>query len=145
MTTFRRAQIPPWHRVLLVGRMNLLALFGLKYQNGDGMNKMKCQHRGCTKSVPHARRKYCSDTCRRQATTARRLSMRKLMAEATSARRGSVVKHRTCLRCGKKFLSQGPWNRFCETCSHRNATIRCKRHHIPSDWPSSVKLDLERG
>ena len=29
-------------------------------------------------------------------------------------------KPRTCLRCGREFMSAGPWNRRCERCERRD-------------------------
>ncbi|MHC4270370.1 MAG: hypothetical protein ACYSTS_18185 [Planctomycetota bacterium] len=43
-------------------------------------------------------------------------------------RRGS--KNRPCLRCGKKFLSEGPYNRICAKCNLINEKIRAARYPI---------------
>ena len=105
---------------------------------------MKCHRRECGRMVPRGRRKYCSDDCRLKATAARRASFRRKQSERLGSGRRATIRHRACLRCGRQFLSQGPWNRFCENCAQRNARIRCIRHQVPGEWPQSSRLDLER-
>lgn len=39
-------------------------------------------------------------------------------------------KARLCLRCGEKFLSEGPYNRVCEDCSVINARVYKNEYKI---------------
>lgn len=40
-----------------------------------------------------------------------------------------VITKRNCLKCGKKFVSNGIWNRVCETCTkHNNDIGDCEGH-----------------
>lgn len=41
-------------------------------------------------------------------------------------------KKRLCLKCGKKFLSERPYNRICEKCSLINNRIALKTHSVSS-------------
>ena len=44
------------------------------------------------------------------------------------ARRGR--KNRSCLRCKKKFLSEGPYNRICTKCNLNNEKIMAARYPL---------------
>ena len=103
---------------------------------------MKCQRSGCDQQVPRNRRKYCSDQCRYKAMVERRARSRKRRINVGPNGRGSQVKPRTCLGCGVEFLSEGPWNRLCDSCAHRNASIRCRRCSVPSEWPEAIRMEL---
>ncbi len=51
-------------------------------------------------------------------------------------------KKRLCLKCGKKFLSQGPYNRICEKCGSINERISTSTYSVsskPSDEPNSLE------
>jgi predicted amidophosphoribosyltransferase len=48
-------------------------------------------------------------------------------------------KKRLCLKCGKKFLSIGPYNRICEKCSLINKRMALHTHSV-----SSKHLDEEK-
>ena len=39
---------------------------------------------------------------------------------------------RLCLKCGKKFLSERPYNRICEKCSLINEEMAFKTHSVSS-------------
>ena len=39
-------------------------------------------------------------------------------------------KKRLCLKCGKKFLSENPYNRICEQCSLTNEEIASNLHSV---------------
>jgi len=68
--------------------------------------------------------------------------MRSIRNESLVISRRSKVKMRTCLRCGSKFLSEGPWNRFCEDCAQRNAGLRFRQYSVPSEWPDTIRLEI---
>ncbi len=42
----------------------------------------------------------------------------------------SLKKRRLCLKCGKNFLSNGPYNRLCENCVSTNAKIALKTFYV---------------
>lgn len=82
---------------------------------------MKCQREGCDQDVPKGRRKYCSAECasiiaHRIAAAASRRHSRTLFGKPPKDYRP-----RTCLRCGRAFRSEGPWNRICGDCAVRNS------------------------
>jgi len=52
-------------------------------------------------------------------------------------------KKRTCLKCGKQFLSKGPYNRICEKCSLMNERIAFSTYSV-SEKPSSELNTLEK-
>lgn len=41
-----------------------------------------------------------------------------------SGRPSKTTSKRTCLKCDKKFCSQGPMNRLCEKCNKDNWHVR---------------------
>jgi hypothetical protein len=43
-------------------------------------------------------------------------------------------KERLCLRCGKKFSSECPYNRLCEKCSLKNEKISLKTYSVSSKY-----------
>jgi len=81
---------------------------------------MICQREGCSRVVPPGRRKYCSVECSKIVN--RRSAAERSRLRAQAYRRERMVKYapRTCLACGSAFLSEGPWNRICPSCSERN-------------------------
>jgi ribosomal protein S27AE/predicted nucleic acid-binding Zn ribbon protein len=76
-----------------------------------------CQNPGCNNPIPPGRRRFCSDKCARHFRAVR-AQARQLEAEEQA--RLSIeppdLKERTCMKCGKKFLSDGPGNRLCPKC-----------------------------
>ncbi|ODS32821.1 MAG: hypothetical protein SCARUB_02027 [Candidatus Scalindua rubra] len=51
-------------------------------------------------------------------------------------------KKRLCLKCGKKFLSKGPYNRICEKCGSINERIATSTYSVsskPSDEPNLLE------
>ena len=98
---------------------------------------MICQRDGCTNVVPPGRRKYCSE----EWSAARRSRLR-----AQAYRRERLVKYapRTCLCCGSRFLSEGPWNRICAGCSERNnvySYARAKGNTLSAADPEDQEFD----
>lgn len=55
----------------------------------------------------------------------------------------SDKKKRLCLKCGKKFLSKGPYNRICEKCGMMNERIASSSYSISSK-PSDEASVLEK-
>ena len=53
-----------------------------------------------------------------------------------------MIKMRTCLGCGSKFESSGPWNRLCEECANRNARVNGIRYTVTGDWPDFMRADF---
>ena len=51
-------------------------------------------------------------------------------------------KPRTCLRCGKKFNSEGPWNRLCKSQKCRKKWERCSQTHNTVENPVH-SIDIE--
>ena len=88
-----------------------------------------CERDGCENLVPYPRRQYCSVECGRVANRQRG----KLM-DKPSVRVGGTLKPRTCLKCNKKFMSDGPWNRHCPKCKkliERSPSAIPVAHRIP--------------
>jgi len=79
-----------------------------------------CQRPGCGRPVPGSRRKYCSDKCARIVNRDSASARARRRAAAIEAKGGDHVATRLCLACGRRFLSEGPWNRICPHCSERN-------------------------
>ena len=76
----------------------------------------KCET--CEKSVKPPRRKYCSDVC---CVKANHIKARQLKLERPLCTlKFKNTKIRTCLKCRKGFISEGPWNRLCSHCSAQN-------------------------
>ncbi len=105
-----------------------------------------CQAPGCNNSARAHASFYCSNVCANRI--ARRKAIRGEAAEHRHARelheRATRTAMRTCLgKCGKPFLSEGPWNRICPVCSgHRNPPG--KRHparHAHTSHPGAMKHD----
>jgi len=84
--------------------------------------------------IPPGRRKFCSAECARHVSHMARVgedfgpSLRK---------RSTRIGMRTCLDCGKKFLSEGPWNRICPACGHKASHQQggAPRRPEPGDIP----------
>ena len=82
---------------------------------------MICQREGCNRPVPPGRRKNCSVECSKIVN--RRSAAERSRLRAQAYRRERMVKYapRLCLSCGDSFLSEGSWNRICDTCRERNS------------------------
>ena len=93
------------------------------------MSEKTCECDGCENPVPYPRRQYCSDKCGRVAHRQRA----KLMA-APPVRVNSQRKRRTCLMCGREFMSDGPGYRRCDRCDRlieRSPSAVPVAHRIP--------------
>jgi len=88
---------------------------------------MVCQREGCSRPVPPGRRKYCSVECSKIVN--RRSAAERSRLRAQAYRRERMVKYapRTCLSCGERFMSEGPWNRICGLCGERNTVYSYSR------------------
>jgi len=51
-------------------------------------------------------------------------------------------KPRTCLKCGQRFLSEGPWNRICRKCAEDNEHVR--RHLGKLSYVKGNPVNLTR-
>ncbi len=50
--------------------------------------------------------------------------------ERSDINKRNLKKKRLCLKCGKMFLSTGPYNRLCENCVSSNRRIALKTFYI---------------
>jgi len=100
---------------------------------------MKCARKGCNKVVSPTRRRYCSDECRKMANRERVSQERRKEQLAPVSKRFRKQKLRTCLRCNKEFLSDGPWNRLCQACSEKNRSSRIRVFSVPYRWPGVIR------
>ena len=83
---------------------------------------MNCERPGCSQSIPANRRRYCSDDCSRRVHRARARQL--ILTRRAAAQREPLEQGaRSCLGCGRMFLSSGPWNRFCPRCKKRTANL----------------------
>jgi len=72
----------------------------------------------CGKPIPPRRREWCSDACGRKFHSSKervQYQPHPYMLKRMRATR----KRRACLGCGKTFMSEGNWNRFCPRCAAR--------------------------
>ena len=89
---------------------------------------MICKRPGCNNEIPLGRRKYCSSECSK-VMNRRTAALRAEEAYRQSIRfRHAKMGVRSCLSCGKMFLSEGPWNRICPNCSERNASVSARSY-----------------
>jgi hypothetical protein len=109
---------------------------------------MRCQREGCDRPVPPGRRKYCSVECSKIVN--RRSAAERSRQRAQAYRRERMVKYapRKCLACQQMFMSEGPWNRICGSCSDRNDSLSYSRARgnalsSPDDEFALVDADLE--
>ena len=99
------------------------------------MSRRKCAAPDCDNEIPpraagvrgRGRTKWCCDECRQRTLrgTGKRRHSNGARSNACGAslRRNLKGRHaatRTCLGCGKPFLSEGPWNRICKRCGRRD-------------------------
>jgi len=89
---------------------------------------MICKRPGCNNEIPLGRRKYCSSECSK-AMNRKTAAVRAEEAYRESIRfRHAKMGIRACLSCGKRFLSEGPWNRICTHCTERNASVSARAY-----------------
>lgn len=82
---------------------------------------MKCHIDGCNNEIPPTRSAYCSAEC---AAAGQRLHARANVARERAdlfVRPDTAKTPRTCLRCGRRFLSHAApkYNRICPQCSEQ--------------------------
>ena len=63
------------------------------------------------------------------------------MMRERKARLGASHKLRTCLKCGRTFDSDGPWNRVCKTCKWNGVTNTCDELAKDGFLPTVHKVD----
>jgi len=72
----------------------------------------------CGKEVLFPHRKYCCLVCARKARKDKEKAERN-QAVKDRARVSKIdIKRRSCLVCGKEFVSEGAWNRQCSRCKN---------------------------
>ena len=67
----------------------------------------------------------------------------KEVAEGFSTTKTGLKKKRACLKCGKQFLSKGPYNRICDKCGLMNERVASSAYSV-SDKSSSEPNSLEK-
>lgn len=63
--------------------------------------------------------------------------------EGFSTIKTGLKKKRACLKCGKQFLSKGPYNRICDKCGLMNERVASSAYSV-SEKPSSEPNSLEK-
>jgi rRNA maturation endonuclease Nob1 len=63
--------------------------------------------------------------------------------EGFSTTKTGLKKKRRCLKCGKQFLSKGPYNRICDKCGLMNERVASSTYSV-SDKSSSEPNSLEK-
>jgi hypothetical protein len=63
--------------------------------------------------------------------------------ERFNTTKSGLKKKRDCLKCGKQFLSKGPYNRICEKCGLMNERVASSTYSV-SEKPSSESNTLEK-
>jgi hypothetical protein len=71
-----------------------------------------------------------------------KLKLRDIPKDCGTIKAG-LRKKRACLKCGKLFLSKGPYNRICEKCGLMNERIASSTYSV-SEKPSSESSPLEK-
>ncbi len=60
-----------------------------------------------------------------------------------STTKTGLEKKRACLKCGKQFLSKGPYNRICDKCGLMNERVASSTYSV-SEKSSSEPSSLEK-
>jgi ribosomal protein S27AE len=63
--------------------------------------------------------------------------------ERLSTTKIGLKKKRACLKCGKQFLSKGPYNRICDKCGLMNERVASSAYSV-SEKSSSEPNTLEK-
>ncbi len=63
--------------------------------------------------------------------------------ERFSTTKIGLKKKRACLKCGKQFLSKGPYNRICDKCGLMNERVASSTYSV-SEKSSSESNTLEK-
>ena len=85
-----------------------------------------CARAGCGNTLEKHRHLYCCKECGRVAYNAVRRGRgenKTYRVMKTRRGRGPTATTRRCLKCGRKFKSDGPHNRICARCNLRNEGI----------------------
>ena len=75
------------------------------------------------------------------ANASERKSHESAWLQARKARLAEWRKPRTCLKCGKTFNSEHPFNRICKRCTRKPRNAECKMVGLDTHMPREVKLD----
>ncbi len=67
----------------------------------------------------------------------------KEITKGFSTTKTGLKKKRACLKCGKQFLSKGPYNRICDKCGLMNERVASSSYSV-SDKSSSEPSSLEK-
>lgn len=67
----------------------------------------------------------------------------KEVPKGLSTTKTGLKKKRRCLKCGKQFLSKGPYNRICDKCGLMNERVASSTYSV-SDKSSSESNTLEK-
>ncbi len=65
------------------------------------------------------------------------------VSKGFSTTKVGLKKKRACLKCGKQFLSKGPYNRICEKCGLMNERVSPSAYSV-SEKSSSELNSLEK-
>ncbi len=69
-----------------------------------------------------------------------KLNRKKMKTKETNtggvATGSSLKQKRTCLKCGGKFPSKGPYNRICDKCSSMNERVAKSTYAVRNNAPS---------
>ncbi len=69
---------------------------------------------------------------------------KKRLREKSNIPRVRSKKKRLCLKCGKKFLSKGPYNRVCERCGLLNERMATSTYSIGNTSPDKSDVLEDR-
>lgn len=79
-----------------------------------------CAYCGAQITDP-GRRRFCCDGCSRAYYREQEVETRSTVPPANIVKlQKRTRKRRTCLRCGKRFMSDGAWNRICPKCGEKD-------------------------
>jgi hypothetical protein len=73
----------------------------------------------------------------------RKKTKSKEVSRGFSITKAGLKKKRACLKCGKQFLSKGPYNRICDKCGLMNERVASSAYSV-SEKPSSESNSLEK-
>jgi len=87
-----------------------------------------CKREKCQNYVPLGRKKYCCEECSREAN--KKVAIKRAEEERKAGIEYRLIKlnikPRTCLKCNKIFMSNGPYNRICPDCNEKNSFLSHK-------------------
>ena len=101
------------------------------------MSRPVCSRPGCAKRVPEGRRKYCSVACSDVMMAEHSMDRRREQAEKDREDlRNDLMKagyaERSCLRCGRMFMSESKANRRCPRCEESVSVCNVSVRVVPN-------------